>query len=97
MTMKKYIPRIGERVRAVKNIPGSHAPLGKIGIIKSINSKLEEIWVDFTDGSGGLYSKVLPHDEDIYTFWKTILITYKAGELDLVDALNELQEKWRIL
>ena len=82
--------QIGDRVRVVKNYSKSHNnSIGRIGILTRITDS--EMWVDFPDGSGGLMDEVVLHKEDPYSARKNVLLQYKASEMPLEVALNELE------
>ncbi len=84
----KYIPKIGETVRVVNGEPGSIQ--GWVGKVKSINNA-GEIWVDDPlSGAGGLCTEVVPHKAINFDRMRTILLEYKAGEINLVNTMMKL-------
>ena len=89
--MKKYIPKKGDSVRTIKSVSSSATGEGRVGIIERINN-IGEIWVDFVDGAGGLYKKVIPHTKVNFGVIKNILLEYKASEISLTKAFILLEK-----
>lgn len=87
--MKKYIPKVGDTVRTIKHTGETSTGEGRVGIVKRVNN-IRKVWVDFSDGSGGLYIKVIPHTKVNWDRFRDIFIWYKAGEISLIEALTKI-------